>query len=336
MTDMASLAPEAARPGHATRPAACPNCGTPFEHAAAAPRYCPHCGQQTTLHPPSIAEFVHEFVGHYVAFEGPLWTSLRLLLLHPGKLTREYLEGRRRRYVLPLRLYLSASFLFFLAFRFLSGYEGPTFTAVPPSTKAAHAASAPAASAAAGGDHERTVIVTPRGIEIASGARATAATQEAFDTVPCGDTASRPCNWFERRSIEASRRWVADPKKEAAAFGGRWLHIAPYAVFLMLPVFSAILALAYRNRRMLFGEHLVFSLHTHALWYLVGLVAVLSLYSLATWLFLAMGPYMVMALRTVYGGRWWATILRATAILMAYSILLGLVSTVLGLALFIE
>ena len=55
-------------------------------------------------------EFLHEFVGHYVALEGTLWRTLGLLLRHPGRLTREYLDGRRRRYVLPLRLYLTASF----------------------------------------------------------------------------------------------------------------------------------------------------------------------------------------------------------------------------------
>jgi hypothetical protein len=91
----------------------CQNCSaqlpqTPHAH------YCPQCGQETHLHPPSLLEFLHEFLGHYVALEGALWRTLRALLLQPGKLTQEYLAGRRRRYVLPLRLYLSASFCFFL------------------------------------------------------------------------------------------------------------------------------------------------------------------------------------------------------------------------------
>jgi hypothetical protein len=78
---------------------ACANCDTPFDTPAAPPRYCPQCGQETTLHPPSVAEFAHEFVGHYVALEGPLWKTLGLLLFRPGRLTSEYLRGRRRRYV---------------------------------------------------------------------------------------------------------------------------------------------------------------------------------------------------------------------------------------------
>ncbi len=91
---------------------ACRNCGS-----QAPLNFCPECGQETTLHPPTLGEFLHEFVGHYVALEGALWRTLGMLLMKPGRLTREYLDGRRRRYVLPLRLYLTASFLFFLVLK---------------------------------------------------------------------------------------------------------------------------------------------------------------------------------------------------------------------------
>lgn len=93
---------------------ACRNCGAP-----AGGRYCPECGQETALHPPSAREFLQEFVGHYVALEGALWRTLKKLVV-PGALTVEYLAGRRRAYVPPLRLYLTASLLFFLATRLLS------------------------------------------------------------------------------------------------------------------------------------------------------------------------------------------------------------------------
>src|ERR1700761_5250521 len=103
---------------------ACRNCGhqAPLE-------FCPACGQETALHPPTLVEFLHEFVGHYVALEGTLWQTLKLLLTRPGRLTREYLGGRRRRYVLPLRLYLTCSFLFFLVVK-LTPDASPDHTVV--------------------------------------------------------------------------------------------------------------------------------------------------------------------------------------------------------------
>jgi len=91
--------------------AGCRNCG-----AAADGKYCPECGQETALHPPSALEFLHEFIGHYVALEGALWRTLKTLA-RPGRLTLEYFAGRRRTYVLPLRLYLTASIVFFLVAR---------------------------------------------------------------------------------------------------------------------------------------------------------------------------------------------------------------------------
>ncbi len=92
---------------------ACRNCGAP-----AGGNFCASCGQDTKPHPPTAREFLHEFIGHYVALEGALWTTLKKLAV-PGALTLEYLAGRKRRYIHPLRLYLTASVVFFLVAKVL-------------------------------------------------------------------------------------------------------------------------------------------------------------------------------------------------------------------------
>ena len=91
----------------------CRNCG-----ADVSGNFCAACGQETALHVASAREFLHEFVGHYVALEGKLWKTLALLLFRPGKLTAEYIAGRRARYVQPLRIYLTLSILFFALLKF--------------------------------------------------------------------------------------------------------------------------------------------------------------------------------------------------------------------------
>lgn len=91
----------------------CANCETPLSG-----HYCSNCGQEAVLHHASTREFLHEFVGHYVALEGKLWGSLVRLLFRPGMLTNEYIRGRRVRFVQPLRLYLSFSLLFFALLKF--------------------------------------------------------------------------------------------------------------------------------------------------------------------------------------------------------------------------
>ncbi|NYE63138.1 hypothetical protein FHW58_004366 [Duganella sp. 1224] len=101
----------------AAAPENCANCDTPLGG-----HYCSNCGQEAVLHHASTREFLHEFIGHYVALEGKLWGSLARLLFRPGLLTNEYIRGRRVRFVQPLRLYLSFSLLFFALLKF----AGPT------------------------------------------------------------------------------------------------------------------------------------------------------------------------------------------------------------------
>ncbi len=279
----------------------CPNCG--FSLAGAAPeppRYCARCGQETVLHPPSVAEFFHEFVGHYVALEGALWHTLRLLLLKPGQLTKEYLAGRRQRYVLPLRLYLSASFLFFLVAKFAPSDEQFVFVRLHDGKPQVVAASSASASAPA---------------SVASWA--------AMPPL-CGSSARGACGWLERKMDASRQELEADPERASAEFKAHFLAKAPYAMFFMLPVFAAVLALAYRGRRMRFGEHLVFCMHLMSFWFLLSALADLLPDFFGMPLFIVGAVYGVKALHVVHGGRWAWTILRALVVALVYGVLLAL------------
>src|SRR5206468_8575282 len=89
-------------------PRDCLNCGAPVSQ-----RFCPACGQAAVDPNPTLREFAHEAAGEFLLWDGKLATTFRLLLTKPGELTREYLGGRRARYLSPLRLYLTCSVLFF-------------------------------------------------------------------------------------------------------------------------------------------------------------------------------------------------------------------------------
>ena len=93
----------------------CRNCG--FALWVPPRKYCAQCGQATRLAVPSVREFAHEFVDHYVALDGRLFNTLKSLLFRPGQLSREYFAGRRQQYIGPLKLYLTFSLIFFVAFK---------------------------------------------------------------------------------------------------------------------------------------------------------------------------------------------------------------------------
>ncbi|MGZ9113841.1 MAG: DUF3667 domain-containing protein [Brevundimonas sp.] len=92
------------------RPAAppCANCETAMVGA-----FCHACGQKARLHD-KLSHLVEEFAEGIAHFDGRLWRTLPLLALHPGRLSREWMAGRRVRYIAPLHLFLFAVFLLFL------------------------------------------------------------------------------------------------------------------------------------------------------------------------------------------------------------------------------
>jgi ABC-type multidrug transport system fused ATPase/permease subunit len=85
----------------------CANCQTPLTGS-----FCHACGQRDHVHR-SLLHLGEEFLHGLLHFDAKAWRTLPLLVARPGKLTREYIEGKRTRYVSPLALFLFMVFLMF-------------------------------------------------------------------------------------------------------------------------------------------------------------------------------------------------------------------------------
>lgn len=97
----------------------CANCGTKLIGPV-----CHSCGQTAeTFHRP-IWELFLDVLDGLFGVEGRLWRTLPPLMLQPGKLTLRYLSGARASYVMPFRLYLTASVLFFLLVFAMNSFQG--------------------------------------------------------------------------------------------------------------------------------------------------------------------------------------------------------------------
>ena len=95
--------------GH-THESACLNCGAPLVGP-----HCHACGQAAHVHK-TLAAFFHDVAHGVFHFEGKIWRTLPLLAWRPGRLTREYIDGRRASYVSPIALFLFVTFLTFAVF----------------------------------------------------------------------------------------------------------------------------------------------------------------------------------------------------------------------------
>ena len=95
--------------------ALCLNCGTTLVGA-----HCHACGQGAHVHR-SLGAIGHEIAHGVFHFEGKIWRTLPLLILHPGTLTRRYVNGERARFVSPLALFLFTVFLMFATIGLVGG-----------------------------------------------------------------------------------------------------------------------------------------------------------------------------------------------------------------------
>lgn len=95
----------------------CPNCGKGLEKWM---EYCPKCGQENHIKRASIKLITKDFLKDYWTFDSKLFRSLIPLLFKPGFLTKEFIEGKRQRYIPPVRLYIFVSFVFFLISSWIS------------------------------------------------------------------------------------------------------------------------------------------------------------------------------------------------------------------------
>jgi hypothetical protein len=268
-------------------PRACVNCLAPLPQPV--PPFCPQCGQETHIRAPKLWEFLQQFGGHYLATEGALWRSMQALLFRPGFLSTEYLRGRRKHYVLPLRLYITISLLLLLVLRFSWEAEAPGEVQRLASAKpvsAAPAGAAESASTASAGAQVRPAGPASRpGSQAAAGvtagvggAKDEGAPQQGAVNIgpwqPVKITAQGiTCDGLpERMCQRLKHRFSSDlghNPYELEQFVKRALSLSSSAMFVLLPLFAFWLWLLFGRSGLHYTEHLVVALHLHAFWFVV-------------------------------------------------------------------
>lgn len=96
----------------ATHASSCANCGTQLAGA-----YCHGCGQSSHIHR-SLLHMFEEVLHGIFHFDTKAWRTVPALIMRPGHLTKEYIQGKRTSYVSPLALFLFLIFLMFFTFSF--------------------------------------------------------------------------------------------------------------------------------------------------------------------------------------------------------------------------
>jgi hypothetical protein len=289
----------------------CRNCLAAVQGA-----FCAHCGQKQHSPIRHVGQVVGELFNDILNFDAKLLDTLKPLLFRPGLLSREYFDGRRARYVSPLKLYF---FLSIVAFFLIQ-------QSIDIAVENQGAVNVQATDADADKDMNFNI--------------------GNFNGKPW-HVKTNPMNvaWLPDAgnalvNERLARLESAVKKKDWTQLVHAGLAATPQVLLIILPIFALFLKLAYAFRKRLYMEHLIVALHNHA--FLLSAFSLLvvfiemsswatalpgweSLVGLATTLLLIWIPlYFLLSLKHIYGQGWKMTVFKFLLIGFTYSLLLGL------------
>jgi len=289
--------------------AICRNCGVPIVG-----RYCHACGQDFFAgQEQALVQLITNLLDNAFAFDNKVWVTLRHLLFKPGFLSGEYRLGRIVPYVQPVKLFWMSTLIFFAL---LFANTGAKITAAKEQEAAAQKTEQQAAP---------TVETTP-----------TTEPEAATNSIEKENEEQG-----KKLRIQLSPPSVANEKdkptfqaeiEDSEQFTGYLKAFAPYATFLLIPLFAMLLKLFFRRKKYFYLYHLTFAIHFHSfLWILWSLLFFLDIlfpaWKFPNWLqlliFLLPGIYLMIAFYRFYQPkRKWSVIWKAVLITWLYFVLI--------------
>ena len=276
----------------------CLNCGTELRG-----QYCGSCGQRARGRLISLWELLQDAFGDLFEIDSRLWRTLIPLLIRPGKLTLDYLEGRRARYMPPFRMYLVLSVVFFVVAFFdpeddLSLLYEPQPPPSPEEVSAQQEETAAKREAAEAEVNEALRELRDEGIidtndvdeakkvgDVVFGVTADNPDGEGGlnfninpETGECtfSGTEDMP-DWLQRRLTKERLETICERvgADEGKTLSNLLLDNIPVALIVLLPIMALVLKGLYPLSRRYFVEHLLFFVHFHSFFFLILTLQVL-------------------------------------------------------------
>lgn len=310
----------------------CLNCGTQV-----AGRYCQNCGQENIVPRQNFWGLTKHFIYDIFHFDGKFFETLKFLFFRPGFVPKEYVQGKRMRYLDPIRMYLFTSAVFFLVFIPLSTMDqiGDDETRIMHRNERLEYASGLYKEFNRTGDS-----ITRRKLDFLLDTSYSIILKKPFGG-PYGDTVF-PINFDGRNYEMAPEKLKPDTAMFSAPnkllrnslqqryrefkteYGGdvdifildlinAFLKKLPYILFLSLPFFALILKLIYiRRKQFYYSDHAVFTLYHYIFTFILMLLCFLlsELNNLLNWslitvlivlIFLSGGVHLYLAMKRFFG-----------------------------------
>ncbi len=326
----------------------CLNCGAQLRG-----QYCGTCGQRARSRLISLWELISDAFGDLFEIDSRIWRTLIPLIAKPGQLTRDYLRGRRARYMPPFRTYLVLSLIFFVvAFFDPSENLGLLFEPEAESEVSTEAAA------------QREAVLEELAEELAEqgiiDGNDVADESDAEDSEDSGihfsidGEAKDDCDidetdleempaWLARRLTPERLRHICERTKldNGRQVISNLANNVPAALIVLLPLMALVLKALYPLSRRYYVEHLLFFVHFHAFFFLILTLQILfarlaqllhvpdaisAVILIVASLYIPV--HLFLSMRHVYGQGRITTFLKYIALAIAYSA--GFLVTMLG------
>lgn len=226
----------------------CLNCGK-----IVTDKYCPNCGQENTVSRKSFSYLFTHFVEDFTHYDNAFWKTIKYLLFRPSRLTREYLEGKRKRYVAPVKLYIFISFITFFLPGILPESDHDT-------EKQAFENQAKTHNYYNYKDVDSIIKADPKGEVVKIGRYKSLREYDSIqNSLPPEKRSSKFISKFERKLLNMNTKFTA--KEFISKFRESFTHNLPKVLFLYLPIFAFSLWLMHSKKKWYYFEHGIFTLH---------------------------------------------------------------------------
>ncbi|TFF39218.1 DUF3667 domain-containing protein [Mucilaginibacter psychrotolerans] len=279
----------------------CLNCGTELQG-----HFCHVCGQENLEMKESFGHMLNHAISDYFHFDYQFFHTLKPLFAKPGKLTVDYLAGRRMQYLHPVKMYIFISLVFFVLFFQLNGTNGVYITEgkengvhqLKDTIKTSLLTDIDNDSSLSPEEKKRAKAVVapylPASSQKADTAKHKTGKPELNKDEDSGDEGNFT-TYLGDKDAKNYDEYLANQSKLASAerdgFFTSYLkkksfdwknhgknaqeiliesikHNLPKVMFVILPLFALILKVAFRRNHKLYVEHIIYSIHLHCFLFL--------------------------------------------------------------------
>lgn len=288
----------------------CLNCGQPLQMGD---KFCPNCSQANSTKKLSLRDFFDEFFSSLISYDSKLLRTLSAMLTRPGKITRDFINGKRASYTNPFRFLLSLSIVYFLMINYGGNYskwdkygsksKKSTIANLINSNFNWNTDEAPEVQRqldsltqsqgikeliASGEKKDSLIMLNPKShfaaISGSSFSDRLNKKQEFFETVLRNDSIYDFADAESQYEIENSveNRFAFNIsngflklQRQPGTFFSTLISKLPFAIFFFLPVFALFIWLAYIRKKYSYTDHLIFSFHSTSLFFILLIISYL-------------------------------------------------------------